>query len=95
MIENKRHKQYAIVRFSPKEMTDKVIIQFYGGAFKYEEKKKYTEWLMSMHHQTIEEMQLDESWDSCQEVRKKDKYIDITTCSRKYYKYLQITGEVE
>ena len=95
MIENRKHKQYAIIKFAPKGMTDKVIIQFYGGAFKYEEKKKYTEWLMHIHDQTIVDMRLDESWDTCQEVRKNDKYIDITTCSRKYYKHLQSINEIE
>ena len=95
MIENRKHKQYAIIKFAPKGMTDKVIIQFYGGAFKLKEKQRYVEWLLTSHHQDIVEADLDATRNECQEVRGKDKYIDITTCSRRYYKYLQSVGEIE
>lgn len=95
MQENKKHKQYAIVKFKPAGMTNTVVIQFYGGAFKLEEKKKYTEWLIVMHDQSIVEANYDTTWEECQEIRSKDEYIDITTCSRRYYKYLQQTGEID
>jgi len=95
MEESKKHKQYSIVKFSPPGMTDTIVIQFYGGAFKLKEKQRYAEWLMSNHHQDIVEVELDAAWSKCQEVRVKDKFIDITTCSRKYYKYLQSMGEIE
>ena len=94
MEENKKHKQYSIVKFSPPGMTDTIVIQFYGGAFKLKEKQRYAEWLLTSHHQDIVEADLDATWDKCQEVRSKDKYIDITTCSRRYYKYLQSVGEI-
>lgn len=92
---NKKRKQYSIVSFFPRQMTNKALFQFHGEAFKEEEKASYILYVLNYQRLFLDEWDLDISLEKCQEAKREDRNIEWITCSRTWFNMLKSNGEIE
>lgn len=84
---------YAIVTFYPEVMTDTTLFLFENGRFfNDEEMEQYIFWFLKHSGLIPNEIRLRVSYEECQDILAKDKYVDWNTCSRSHFKHLTQAG---
>jgi hypothetical protein len=88
-----KRNHYAIVTFFPERMTGTTLFLFEDGRyFTDEDMEDYIYWFVSGHRSFVDEIKLRVTIEECEEIKKKDAYVDWNYCSWGFFKNLRTTG---
>lgn len=88
-----KRNHYAIVTFFPERMTGTTLFLFEDGRyFTDEDMEDYIYWFVSQHRSFVDEIKLRVTLKECEEIKKKDAYVDWNFCSWNWFKNLRTTG---
>ena len=88
-----KRNHYAIVTFFPERMTGTTLFLFEDGRyFTDEDMEDYIYWFVSGHRSFVDEIKLRVTLEECEEIKKRDAYVDWNYCSWNFFKHIKTTG---
>ena len=88
-----KRNHYAIVTLFPETGARTTLFLFEDGRyFTDEDMEDYIYWFVSGHRLFVDEIKLRVTLEECEEIKKKDAYVDWIYCSWSFFKNLRTIG---